>query len=128
MCMHVVWPGVIMHTASQPAATLLQHRPLSLHTYPTTTCKQAADHRVLIFSQFKIMLDVLEDYLQSRAFSFGRVDGSVTGDKRQVRIYLPTYVSDRGQAPGAYASVYFAAFANPGRISLLQWYILGSAV
>jgi len=31
------------------------------------------------------MLDVLEDYLASRGFSFGRVDGSVTGDKRQVR-------------------------------------------
>lgn len=40
---------------------------------------------MLIFSQFKIMLDVLEDYLASRGFSFGRVDGSVTGDKRQVR-------------------------------------------
>lgn len=40
---------------------------------------------MLIFSQFKIMLDVLEDYLGSRGFSFGRVDGSVTGDKRQVR-------------------------------------------
>jgi len=40
-------------------------------------------HRVLIFSQFKIMLDILEDYLEGRGFSFGRIDGTITGDKRQ---------------------------------------------
>jgi len=40
-------------------------------------------NRVLIFSQFKIMLDILEDYLEGRGFSFGRIDGTITGDKRQ---------------------------------------------
>ena len=44
------------------------------------------DHRVLIFSQFKIMLDVLEDYLRSRQMLYERIDGSVTGRHRQMAI------------------------------------------
>jgi len=40
-------------------------------------------HRVLIFSQFKIMLDILEDYLNLRQFKYERIDGSITGHKRQ---------------------------------------------
>ena len=49
-------------------------------------------HRVLIFSQFKIMLDILEDYLNEREFKAERIDGSITGKKRQMAI-------DRFQAP-----------------------------
>jgi chromodomain-helicase-DNA-binding protein 7 len=43
-------------------------------------------HRVLIFSQFKIMLDILEDYLSARKMKFERIDGSITGSKRQMSI------------------------------------------
>jgi SNF2 family DNA or RNA helicase len=43
-------------------------------------------HRVLLFSQFKIMLDILEDYLHARQFGFERIDGSITGHKRQAAI------------------------------------------
>eukprot|EP00550_Attheya_septentrionalis_P007683 CAMPEP_0198281478 /NCGR_PEP_ID=MMETSP1449-20131203/1401_1 /TAXON_ID=420275 /ORGANISM="Attheya septentrionalis, Strain CCMP2084" /LENGTH=2448 /DNA_ID=CAMNT_0043977257 /DNA_START=144 /DNA_END=7490 /DNA_ORIENTATION=+ len=43
-------------------------------------------HRVLIFSQFKIMLDVLEDFLHARAMKYERIDGSITGNKRQMAI------------------------------------------
>lgn len=43
-------------------------------------------HRLLIFSQFKIMLDILEDYLALRKFKFERIDGSITGKKRQMAI------------------------------------------
>jgi len=49
-------------------------------------------HRILIFSQFTMMLDVLEDYLSSREVNFERIDGSITGNKRQQAI-------DRFQAP-----------------------------
>ncbi|GKZ01523.1 hypothetical protein MPSEU_001102900 [Mayamaea pseudoterrestris] len=49
-------------------------------------------HRVLMFSQFKIMLDILEDYFKSRHMVFERIDGSVTGHRRQQAI-------DRFQAP-----------------------------
>lgn len=49
-------------------------------------------HRVLIFSQFKIMLDILEDYFKEREMKFERIDGSITGNKRQQAI-------DRFQAP-----------------------------
>eukprot|EP00559_Dactyliosolen_fragilissimus_P007770 CAMPEP_0184861966 /NCGR_PEP_ID=MMETSP0580-20130426/6527_1 /TAXON_ID=1118495 /ORGANISM="Dactyliosolen fragilissimus" /LENGTH=2276 /DNA_ID=CAMNT_0027359649 /DNA_START=192 /DNA_END=7022 /DNA_ORIENTATION=- len=50
-------------------------------------------HRVLIFSQFKIMLDILEDFLTLRRFKNERIDGSITGRKRQMAI-------DRFQAEG----------------------------
>ena len=40
-------------------------------------------HRVLIFSQMVKMLDILGDYLSLRGFSFQRLDGSVTSDKRK---------------------------------------------
>merc|ERR1740130_749383 len=43
-------------------------------------------HRVLVFSQFKIMLDILEDYLNCREYKFERIDGSITGNKRQSAI------------------------------------------
>lgn len=49
-------------------------------------------HRVLIFSQFKIMLDVLQDYLRTREMKCERIDGSITGKQRQQAI-------DRFQAP-----------------------------
>jgi chromodomain-helicase-DNA-binding protein 7 len=43
-------------------------------------------HRILIFSQFKIMLDIIEDYLNHREFRCERIDGSITGLKRQAAI------------------------------------------
>jgi SNF2 family DNA or RNA helicase len=49
-------------------------------------------HRVLIFSQFKIMLDILEDYFNLRQMKFERIDGSITGHRRQKAI-------DRFQQP-----------------------------
>jgi len=52
------------------------------------------DHRVLIFSQFTRVLDVLEDYLGHRRFSYERIDGSVSGGKRQEAI-------DRFSAPNS---------------------------
>ena len=39
-------------------------------------------HRVLIFSQFSHMLDILQDYLFYRDFACERLDGSVRGDER----------------------------------------------
>ena len=37
-------------------------------------------------SQFKIMLDIIEDYLHLRNFKCERIDGSITGLKRQAAI------------------------------------------
>ena len=39
--------------------------------------------KVLIFSQFKIMLNVLEELLQAREYVYERLDGAVTGNVRQ---------------------------------------------
>ena len=49
-------------------------------------------HRVLLFSQFKIMLDILEDYMHAGGIKFERIDGSITGNRRQQAI-------DRFQTP-----------------------------
>lgn len=42
--------------------------------------------QVLIFSQFKIMLDVLEDYLKAANYPFERIDGSTKQKDRQAAI------------------------------------------
>jgi len=40
-------------------------------------------HRVLIFSQMVMMLDIIAEYLQLRRFAFQRLDGSIKGDMRK---------------------------------------------
>lgn len=41
------------------------------------------DHKVLIFSQFTIMLDILEEYCSFRGFSYCRLDGSTDINQRE---------------------------------------------
>ncbi|KAF2287266.1 hypothetical protein GH714_039485 [Hevea brasiliensis] len=43
-------------------------------------------HRVLIYSQFQHMLDLLEDYCTYKKWQYERIDGRVGGAERQVRI------------------------------------------
>ena len=43
-------------------------------------------HRVLIFSQFVMVLRLLGEFLTTRGYSFEQLDGSVTGDTRQAAI------------------------------------------
>ncbi|KAL8602933.1 hypothetical protein ACOMHN_057243 [Nucella lapillus] len=40
------------------------------------------DHKVLLFSQMTHMLDILQDYLGYRGFTYERLDGSVRGEER----------------------------------------------
>lgn len=47
---------------------------------------QAEGHRVLIFSQFTMMLDILEPYLQLRDYRYLRLDGSTAVNDRQYLI------------------------------------------
>ena len=58
-------------------ATLAESPFMRLHEW-RTTCPQ-----VLIFSQFKIMLNVLEDYLRLSDYPFERIDGDVKSRDRQ---------------------------------------------
>jgi chromodomain-helicase-DNA-binding protein 7 len=51
-------------------------------------------HRLLIFSQFKMVLELLQDYLTQRKYKFGVIDGGVSGPKRQAEI-------DRFSKPGS---------------------------
>ena len=43
-------------------------------------------HRVLIFSQMTRMLDIVQDYLGYRGYSYERLDGSVRGEERFLAI------------------------------------------
>lgn len=47
---------------------------------------RAEKKKVLIFSQFKIMLDIIEDMCQLRGYNLERLDGSVRGNSRQAAI------------------------------------------
>ncbi|ESN99682.1 hypothetical protein HELRODRAFT_113500, partial [Helobdella robusta] len=43
-------------------------------------------HRVLIFSQMTRMLDIMEDFLTAFNYGYERIDGSISGNKRQESI------------------------------------------
>ncbi|KAL5724023.1 DNA helicase [Ranunculus cassubicifolius] len=43
-------------------------------------------HRVLIYTQFQHMLDLLEDYCSYKKWLYERIDGKVGGAERQIRI------------------------------------------
>lgn len=47
---------------------------------------QSEGHRVVLFSQFTSVLDILVDYLEFRGFKFCRLDGSTNRVRRQVHI------------------------------------------
>ena len=44
-------------------------------------------HRVLIFSQFAMMLNLLAEFIHTRGYSYERIDGSITGE--HCRVLLP---------------------------------------
>uniref|UniRef100_A0A3Q2XYW2 Chromodomain helicase DNA binding protein 1-like n=1 Tax=Hippocampus comes TaxID=109280 RepID=A0A3Q2XYW2_HIPCM len=47
---------------------------------------QQDGHRVLLFSQMTRMLDILQDYMEYRGFSYERLDGSVRGEERNLAV------------------------------------------
>ncbi|OQR81503.1 chromodomain protein, partial [Thraustotheca clavata] len=47
---------------------------------------RAEKKKVLVFSQFKIMLDILEDFFHTRQYTFERLDGALLGNARQAAI------------------------------------------
>src|SRR5690606_27249446 len=51
-------------------------------------------HRVLIFSQFVKMLDILEDYIRWRGFEYERMDGSMPASRREQAIARFTHGQD----------------------------------
>lgn len=96
-------------TSEQVQNALMQLRKIALHPYLFQEARGAATdlfrvsgkaeclerllakllphgHKVLIFSQFTSMLDILEELLESRGRAFVRLDGSLAQLKRQERI------------------------------------------
>ncbi|XP_077391159.1 chromodomain-helicase-DNA-binding protein 1-like [Festucalex cinctus] len=47
---------------------------------------QQGGHRVLLFSQMTRMLDILQDYMEYRGYSYERLDGSVRGEERNLAV------------------------------------------
>ena len=47
---------------------------------------QAEGHRVLIFSQMKLVLNLLEQYLDLKGYEYERIDGNIRGNDRQAAI------------------------------------------
>jgi superfamily II DNA or RNA helicase len=47
---------------------------------------KADGHKVLIFSQLKMVLDLIEEYVRLRQYVFERIDGDVRGNERQSAI------------------------------------------
>lgn len=47
---------------------------------------QEGGHRVLLFSQMTRMLDILQDYMEYRGYSYERLDGSVRGEERNLAV------------------------------------------
>ncbi|XP_061593050.1 chromodomain-helicase-DNA-binding protein 1-like isoform X2 [Cololabis saira] len=47
---------------------------------------QKGGHRVLLFSQMTRMLDILQDYMEHRGYSYERLDGSVRGEERNLAV------------------------------------------
>jgi len=47
---------------------------------------QAKGHRVVLFSQFSKMLDILEDYIRLRDWKYKRLDGSTNRIQRMIDI------------------------------------------
>ena len=75
------WPCSSCSGIAAPLASM----PLSVAP-PLPNLLLLPPPRVLIFSQFKIMLDVLEDYVRMCNWPVERIDGSVTGRDRQAAI------------------------------------------
>ena len=47
-----------------------------------------AGHRVLMFSQMTMLMNILEDYFTWRGFKFLRLDGTTAADDRERRMFL----------------------------------------
>ncbi|XP_037530300.1 chromodomain-helicase-DNA-binding protein 1-like [Nematolebias whitei] len=43
-------------------------------------------HRILLFSQMTRMLDILQDYMEYKGYSYERLDGSVRGEERNLAV------------------------------------------
>ncbi|XP_069006892.1 chromodomain-helicase-DNA-binding protein 1-like [Embiotoca jacksoni] len=50
------------------------------------TFLHSGGHRVLLFSQMTRMLDILQDYMEYRGYSYERLDGSVRGEERNLAV------------------------------------------
>jgi len=43
-------------------------------------------YRVLLFSQMRMVLDIIEDYAVWKGYGYERIDGTITGNQRQESI------------------------------------------
>ncbi|KAG0627932.1 hypothetical protein M758_2G239400 [Ceratodon purpureus] len=79
----------------------------------------AGGHRVLIFAQMTRTLDILQDYLEYRRYSYERLDGSVRAEERfdAVRSFSADH-SKRGGAPSSGSAFVFLLTTRAGGVGL----------
>lgn len=79
----------------------------------------AGGHRVLIFAQMTRTLDILQDYLEYRRYSYERLDGSVRAEERfdAVRSFSADH-SKRGGAPNSMSAFVFLLTTRAGGVGL----------
>jgi SNF2 family DNA or RNA helicase len=49
--------------------------------------KETPDHKVIVFSQFTSMLDLIEPFLKRQGYNFTRYDGSMRNDLREASLH-----------------------------------------
>ena len=76
------WPVDGTGSAAVDEGLVLASGKMQLLDRLMTRLRQQGGHRVLIFSQMTRMLDIVEDYMALRAYSFRRLDGSVPATER----------------------------------------------
>jgi chromodomain-helicase-DNA-binding protein 4 len=69
---------------------------------------KAGGHRVLIFSQFTTLLDILEDYLRGEGYEYCRLDGTYNADDKMEQI-------DQFNAPGSMKFVFLLSTRAGGQ-------------
>lgn len=69
------------------------------------------EHKILIFSQSTMMLDIIEDYIRWRNFTFERIDGSTASSDRQAAI-------DRFNSLSSKEDFLFLISTRAGRLGL----------
>lgn len=83
-CNHVyLFEGAEDHNAADINKALIQSSGKLILLHKLLLRLKEGGHRVLIFSQMVRMLDILADYLRANGFTYQRLDGSMSRDKRQ---------------------------------------------
>jgi hypothetical protein len=81
---------------------------------------QSEGHRTLLFSQYTHTLDIIQDYLEYRNWSFVRLDGSVRGEDREsaVQAFQRSLTAKQGSSDDGNSPFVFLLSTRAGGVGL----------